>query len=236
MKLLAVIVVAIFVANLTHADAPAPTNAPPAVQVDVSKILNARGVATLTDGKVVPLQIDGGCVITKAAAVALGSKYAHGVPDDGKFPANADHPEVVLHYSNGDGTANQVRISLKEDEYSFDVPPKNYAKMFLFFTSFAHGPAPLQIVLTYQDGTAENRDIIVPDWYKNLDAGDKDCVYLAFDMDKWGKDNKMMEPRHHHIFGLDVHPATGKVLTQIKVHKPLHPIVIFWGATGQPAN
>jgi len=215
---------------IVAADAPIPL----AVQVDLSRILNSRGVATLVDGKVVPLQINGG-VITPEAATALGSKSVHGVPNDGKFAANTDHPEVVLPYAMA-GTGNQVRLSIKEDAYSFDVPPKNYAKMFLFFTSYDSGPASLHITLTYQDGSMETRDIVVPDWYKTLEATDKDCIYLATDLGKWSTDNKQLEWSHHNILGLDVHPASGKVLMQIKVIKPAHPSVVLWRATGQWTN
>ena len=213
-------------------------SAPEPVQVDVSQLLNARVVTTFTGGQVVPLAIDidgAGGVATAAAAAALGSDNTHTVPDDGTFPADADHPKVVLHFSNADGTGNQVRRAGKPDDFSFAVPPKNYAKMFLFFTSGAAGPAKLKITLTYQDGSTEERDVVCPDWWKNLDGTNPDCVYLAANLAKWGKKNKILEQNHHNIFGLDVHPTLGKVLTQIAVHKT-HPLVCFWGATGQPAN
>jgi hypothetical protein len=225
---------------LQGADTPSAsaTNAPPVVQVDVSKLLNARVVTTLTDGKVVPMDsnVDGvGGVITQAAATALNNTNPHTMPDDGKFAANADHPEVVLNYSNANGKDNQVRRSQTEDEYSFDVPPGNYAKMFLFFTSGASGPATLQFVLTYQDGSTENRTMVVPDWCPGSRPGSKDCFNLIANLAKWGKNNTVLEKSNHNIFGLDLHPAPGKVLTQIKVHKT-RPLVVFWGATGQLAK
>src|SRR5271163_186615 len=96
MKSFAVIVIAFFAINQLHADdmsAPAPTpaaptpapnaNSPAAVQVDVSKLLNARVVATFTDGNVVPvgINLDGaGGVATKAAASEL--KQPKGSPDN----------------------------------------------------------------------------------------------------------------------------------------------------------
>src|ERR1700722_14135465 len=80
------------------AAAATPTNNSTTVQVDVNKLLNARVVTTLTAGQVIPLQtsIDGaGGIATQAAAIALNGKAETAVPDDGTFPANADHPEVV---------------------------------------------------------------------------------------------------------------------------------------------
>jgi len=242
MKLVAAIVVAFFAVNLTHAaDVPAPANTPPAVQVDVSKILNARAVTTLTDGKVVPLQtgIAGSeGMATQAAAVSLKGKAEAALPNDGIFPANADHPEVVLHFSNADGSGFQVLYLAQEGEFSFDVPLKKYSKMFLCLTSGAAGPAPLKVTLIYQDGTTEVRDIVCPDWWNNLDDKNnpnKDIVYIAFNMDKWGRENRVHEKEHHHIFGIDVHPAPDKVLASIKVHKT-RPVVCFWGATGVTAK
>jgi len=215
----------------------AGTSPAAAVQVDVGSILNARVVTTLVDGKVVPLRagVDAGAgLITKGAAVALGGIPEHTLPDDGRFPATADHPAVVLPYGAA-GSGNQVRRSVEADVYSFAVPARNYAKMFLFFTSAAAGPATLQIVLTYQDGSADNRTLVCPDYWKNLDPNDKNGVYLAANLSKWGPENKRYEKDHHNIFGLDVAPDPAKVLTQIKVEKT-RPIVVFWGATGQPAN
>jgi hypothetical protein len=219
----------------------APVSSSTAVQVDISKLLNARVVTTLTGGQVVPLQtsIDGaGGVATQAAATSLNGNAETAVPDDGTFPANADHPEVVLHFSNADGTGFQVHRMPHEEEFSFDVPPKNYAKMLLCFTSGAAGPAKLTVTLTYQDGSTEERDIVCPDWWNNLDEKtnpNKDVVYVAFDLAKWGTKNKTLEKDHHNIFGIDVRPTPGKVLTSIKVHKT-RPLVCFWGATGVPTN
>jgi hypothetical protein len=256
MKSFAAITIAFFAANLLHADdmsapaapaaptpapasvAPATSSSSTAVQVDVTKLLNARVVATFTDGKVVPLGInlDGaGGVATKAAASALKGNPDTAVPDDGTFPANADHPDVVLHFSNADGTGFQVRRMSAPEDFSFDVPPKNYSKMYFFFTSGASGPAPMKVTLTYQDGSTEDRDIICPDWWPDLKPTDVGVFYLAHNLTKWGKGNNIMEKDHHNILGISVDVTPAKVLTSIKVHKT-RPLVCFWGATGVPAN
>jgi hypothetical protein len=211
------------------------------VQVDVRSILNTRVVTTLSSGKVVPFRdgVDAGSgLMTRAAAKALGLATDHTLPNNGKFPATADRPAVVLNYSDADGEGNQVRRSVGEDVYKFQVPPAKYAKMLLFFTSAAAGPAKLRLVLTYTDGLTEGRDIVCPDYWNNLDAANNpahDIVYVAFDQAKFDPQNKMLEKSHHNIFGIDIHPTPGKVLTAIEVHKTT-PIVCFWGATGMKAN
>jgi len=219
-------------------NASSDLNAPPAVQIDVKSLLNARVVTTFSDGKVVPLAIalDGaGGVATAAAAQALGIDNPHTVPDDGHFPANADHPDVVLNFSDADGSGPQVRRMGPPDDFAFDVPPNNYAKMFLFFTSGAAGPAPLAFTLTYQDGSSEVHNEVCPDWWTELKGPDKDVIYLAANLAKFGTKNKVLEKDHHNIWGLDIHPDPSKVLVKVAVHKT-KPLVCFWGATGQPVK
>jgi hypothetical protein len=231
-------VVALFIVSLSllHADDKAVQ--PAAVQVDVSKLLNARVVATFSEGKVVPvgINLDGaGGVATKAAATALNGNPDTAVPDDGTFPANTDHPEVVLHFSNADGTGNQVRRMPQPEDFSFEVPAQNYAKMYLFFTSGASGPAPLHLTLTYQDGTTEEKDIVCPDWWPDLKPTDIGVFYLAHNLTKWSTKSTILEKDHHNILGIGIDVTPTKALTSIKVHKT-HPLVCFWGATGQLAK
>ena len=212
-------------------------DAPATVQVDVRSILNTRVVTTLSKGKVVPFRdgVDAGSgLMTSTAAKELGLATEHTLPGDGKFPATADRPEVALNYSDADGEGDQVRRSTGDDVYKFQVPTATYAKMFLFFTSAAAGPAKLRVILSYTDGLTEERDIVCPDYWNNLDDKNnaaKDIAYVAFDQAKFDQKNKMLEKSHHNIFGIDIHPTAGKVLTAIEVHKS-KPIVCFWGATG----
>jgi len=229
-----------FTCSILAADQPlaaADTNLPAPVQVDVRTVLNARVVTTYTGGKVVPLSIDidgAGGVATAAASAQLPGNNPHTVPDDGHFPANADHPDVVLNFTNADGTSDQVRRSPHEDDYFFDVPPRNYSKMFLFLTSGAAGPAAIRVVLTYQDGSGEERNIVCPDWWTNLDGTNPDVIYLASNLAKFGK-TRILEKDHHNIFGIDVHPDPTRMLSRIEISKT-NRIVVFWGATGQPTR
>ncbi len=211
------------------------------LQIDVSKVLNARVVTTLTEGKVVPFDQgvdDYGGVATRQAAVAMKNASAPSVPDDGKFPAAGTHPEVTLHFSNDDGKNPQVRRSASgaDDDYAFDVPARKYFLMQLFFTAGGGGPSvPVKVVLTYQDGTTTERDLMAPDWYRNLDpAKDKDWYLLGANLSKWGR-TKVMEWNHHNIAGVELHPDFNKVLTRIAVHKSKG-VVVFWGATGVPIS
>src|SRR5258706_7258983 len=77
------------------------------VEVAVDALLNARAVTTLTGGRLVPwtVGIDGNG-LADGYMTAAASKFHNDpatvktLPDDGRFPSDARHPEVVLHFSN----------------------------------------------------------------------------------------------------------------------------------------
>src|SRR5580698_3361655 len=80
------------------------------VQIDISNLLNARPVTTLTHGKLISWTKgidgngDGDGYLTHSAAEFNGDKDAHALPDNPVFPANEHHPEIALHYDNADST------------------------------------------------------------------------------------------------------------------------------------
>src|SRR5258708_5430768 len=74
------------------------------VQVPVDALLNARAVTTLTGGRLVTwtVGIDGngsadGYLTAAASKFHNDPPALKALPDDGRFPADARHPEVVLH-------------------------------------------------------------------------------------------------------------------------------------------
>jgi hypothetical protein len=56
--------------------------------------------------------------------------------------------------------------------------------------------------------------------------------YLAENLGKWDKKNKMVEANHHFIISLDAAPSPGKTLTRIYIHKTDPGLMVFYGATG----
>src|SRR3954453_9322263 len=140
------------------------------VQVPLPGLLDGRTVSTLTGGKVVPWTagagVDGGGngngYMTAAASKSLGQNVK-ALPDDGVFPANTRHPEVVLHYSNtADATAPQTHPVKGASSFMFAVPNATYSKMFLFATS-AEGSSAIKVTMTYADATSDIVNITVPD-------------------------------------------------------------------------
>jgi hypothetical protein len=206
------------------------------IQINLDKILNARPVTTLTDGKLTTWTkgIDGNGeadgYLTMAAALFNGDLDPKALPDDPLFAANDKHPEVLLHYSNSDGISKQAVAVTGAGSFSFKVPAKKYSALFLAFTS-AEGASQLKISLQYADGT-ESKSFQVPDYYMDIPVNDPDFCYLGHDLAKWGKTNNMTEKDHHNIDLLNIHPDKNRKLHSLKLEKSEHGYLIFWAATG----
>ncbi len=206
------------------------------IQIDLSKILNARSVTTLTDGKLVTWTkgIDGNGeadgYLTMAAALFNGDKDPKALPDNPLFPANKKHPEVLLHYSNKDATSNQTFAVSRAGSFSFEVPSKQFTSLLLALTS-SEGSSQIRVKLVYTDGS-ESKSFEVPDYYMDISPNDPNFCYLAHDMAKWGKTNKMNEKDHHNIDLLNVHPDPNRILKTIQIEKSEAGYLVFWAATG----
>ena len=208
------------------------------IQVAVEALLNARAVTTLTGGQLVPwtVGVDGGG-LADGYMTAAASRFHNdpatlkALPDDGKFPADARHPEVVLHFSNdAPVTSQQTHYVRGAGNFSFAVPPATYSEMFLFVTS-AEGSSTLHVSMTYAD-TTEAVDITVPDYFTSPPANDPVVFNLASDLPKWTQQNVVAEMNHHNLTGLELRPVASKVLNTIQVDKTAPGYLVFWGATG----
>lgn len=68
------------------------------------------------------------------------------LPDDGTFPANADHPLVALHFSNTDSTtAPQTFQILATGMSDVAVPQATYSSLYLIMTSSGGGQPGLSV-------------------------------------------------------------------------------------------
>lgn len=206
------------------------------VQVDISDLLNARPVTTLTNCELVSWTkgIDGNGegdgYLTHSAAEFNGDKDAHALPDEPIFAANADHPEIKLHYNNADDKHNQARFVSGTGEFTIKIPKGNYTAVYLGLSS-AEGPSSLHFELIYAD-SQELKDYLLPDYFNNATEKNPGLSYIATDLAKWGKGDKMAEKDHHniHLLKLDINPK--KQLTAIKITKAKEGYLMFWSATG----
>jgi len=208
-----------------------------AVQVNVKSILNARPVITYSNGKIVPMSggIDAGSYSAEAtleAATQLKNANPIAMPNDGKYAANARHPEVVLNFSNADGTSPQVRRTTVNETFSFAVPEVHYSKMQIF--AMSSGMSPITVTLNYSDASTDVRNLQVIDWYNypGAPAETADRFNLDLNLDKWDQNNNRSEQYNHYLYGFDLSPNVNKTLKSIKIAVISGGCFTFWGATG----
>jgi hypothetical protein len=209
------------------------------IQFNISGLLNARPVSTLTNNHLITWTkgIDGGGngdgYLTQSAALFNGDKTPHALPDNPLIAANESHPAVQLNYSNADSVHNQAYALAGEGKFQFNTAKAKYAAVYLALTS-SEGASALKVTLTYTDGT-EVKDLVLPDYYADLSPTEPDFSYLAHDLAKWGPKNNMTEKDHHNIDLLNVHPNPAKTLRSISVSKSKAGYLVFWAAAGVKA-
>lgn len=206
------------------------------VQIDISSLLNARPVTTLTANKLVGWTKgidgngDGDGYLTHSAAEFNGDKDAHALPDNPVFAANAQHPEIVLHYDNTDSIDNQARFVSGAGEFTISIPKGHYESIYLGLTS-SEGASSLSFEFIYTRGTVV-KSYLLPDYYNNVADQYPNLSYIATDLAKWNKKNVMAEKDHHniHLLKLDIDPH--RTLTAIKVKKAKDGYLVLWSVTG----
>ena len=211
------------------------------VQINVKSLLNARAVTTFSNGKLYTWSkgIDGNGngdgYITHASAVFLNRTDVLTLPDSARFPANGNHPTMILNYSNTDSTGFQTHyLGAPSGNYSgidsvtFPVPQGNYSKMYIALTS-SEGSTALAVVTTYADGPVTS-NFTCPDYAQALTAN---FFFVDSNLAKWSPANTVNETAGHNINGLNLSTDPAKILTSVKlVKKTTGSYLVFWGATG----
>jgi hypothetical protein len=224
------------------------------VQIPMTGIIDTRGVITLTNNVIVPftLTVDGGGTptdtgmgglqngfATKAVAMMKSpGNVANSLPDDGHFPADANHPDVVLNYSNAaDPTSPQNHLikpmvgTTPPDVLTFPVPMGTYSKFFLFMHG-ADGGTTVTITLTYADATTSVTMAKINDFGDGSVPPAGGNVFVLYgNLAKWSKTTTIAEGGNHNIFGVSLVPMA-KTLMSVKVERGPKGYLVFWGATG----
>jgi hypothetical protein len=222
--------------------APVLARAEQVVQIPLDGELTGRAVITFTDGKIVPYtkgtdRNDG--LMTLAAETYL-KQTGVALPDDGIFPANARHPEIVLHFSNAAPSTSQQNLYL-EDVSSFELPlpQAQYRSIFVFMTDGANGAgptgSPLKITLAYSDGTSTSLDLTWPDYGTGAPLPTDPPIFfnLIEGMHKWNAQNQSVDTPTHSITGAELMPTATKECTRLRIDKlNTGHVIVFWGATG----
>jgi hypothetical protein len=211
------------------------------IQVNVKSILNARAVTTFSNGKLYTWSkgIDGNGgsdgYITHSSAVFLNRTDVLTLPDSARFPANGNHPTMLLNYSNTDSTGFQTHyLGAPSGNYSgidsvtFSLPQGNYSKMCIALTS-SEGSTSLDVVLNYADGPVTN-SFTCPDYAQALTPN---FFFVDSNLAKWTPQNTVNETAGHNINGLNLTANPAKILTSVKlIKRTTGSYLVFWGATG----
>jgi len=207
------------------------------VQIPVEPLLDGRPVTTLTNGALVPwtqgLDRDDGFITSAAAAFLKQTSSA--LPDDATFAANAEHPQMVLHFANtAPAQSAQARGVAGVGTFDIDVPHAAYSGLFLAILS-SYGDCPLMFTLQYTDASKSQVQFTLPDWGTGKPLPKDPPVFfnLIAGLHKWNKDNASVDTPSHALTGLRLQPAADKQLSRVQVSKTsATPYLVFFGATG----
>jgi hypothetical protein len=170
--------------------------------------------------------------LTESAAVAAGCPTPGGLPDDGFFPANADHPDVHLSCSDQSSFQN-ARRSNGPETYTIIPPANHYSNVHVFFTS-SSGTSVAMVTMDYVPATGTTTSFfIVPGWfdpalppaYSLFDGGDRIPPNEPFVCD---------DANTVAIFGFNLPADPTRILTRVDIARTDTAGVgqVFFGATG----
>jgi hypothetical protein len=209
------------------------------VQVNIRSLLNARSVTTFSNGKLYTwtMGIDGGGggdgYGTHSAALHLTPSYTgHTLPDSALYPANSNHPKMILNFSNSDSASFQTHYIKGTDSVTIHVPQGNYSGVYLALMS-AEGSTAIKVVLNYSDGPATST-FTLNDYNQPLATG---VFHVDSNMQKWSTTNVPVDNAFHNLDGFCVTTNSAKTLDSVKlVKQTAGSYVTLWGVTGVGSN
>lgn len=203
-----------------------PAQAAP-VQFNLSSVFNSDSVVNAPSGTIDTTQsaVDGGSYslatqgALNAGCTSPWDPPVKGLPNNGQFASNGDHPDVTLAYRNGQN-GNNARRSEPDDQFSFSVPHNKYRKVHLFAIS-GDGPSNVKVTLKYTDDSTQVKEFVIGDWFEAPVTG----TYTLIDqMDRMNPAGTECDESPHefstaHIFGKPMKANREKTLKKITIKK-----------------
>ena len=219
-----------------------PAQAATPVQIDMSGAFNkdviVNGLGNQIDETQATVDVSETSLITQGAARALDSctEDPDGLPNNGRFAANGDHPRVDLGYDNGKNGKN-ARRSPDQDSYRVSVPHRRYRAIHVFATS-GNGQSAMEVKLLY-GATSSSETFIVRDWFDTPAFGG----YPLVD----GRDRAEPDASACHdddaaaIWGYKVKANKNRRLRAVRIIRPFDPspelaVLNVFGMTGLAAE
>ena len=216
--------------------APPPSNE---VQMDFTSVMNANVVRN-SAGASCNFDDPDRCFVSSSTAVANGATTAEGLPDNGQFAANDDHPLVVLKPFNLNPGANNAWKATTTGTTNFSVSsPAQYSAVHVFATAGGASPsdpATMQVTLIYSDNTQSAPvTFTVPDWFGDVSGSG---YYLRDGMDRWnGASYETANTTA--VFGFPIQADPSKTLNSISINVtgiPSGGVFALFGATATTAD
>ncbi len=210
-----------------------------AVQLDFSNIYDSDTVITKSEAEDGIQESDGffdswAGFITQAVAEEEGSETSKGLPNDGDFSSDANHPKVNLAW-DGENTWKAEGVG---DQVTAGVSDENYDKIHIFTSAAGAGsgnPAEYTITLNYADGSqTTSQDFTTPDW---IDSKPNDGYYLIENISRYDFSDGVSENKFS-IFGHSMDVDGSKILTSVTIEiTELEADVFgFFGGVGKPTG
>jgi len=222
-----------------------PAQAAPA-QVDLRDVFNADVIVNGTPGNIDSTQSSVDNVsyslATQGALVDCNPPVVQpnwqGLPNNGQFAGNGDHPFVQLAYRNSKSGKNAVRLEA-EQKVSFPVPRDKYRRIHLFAMS-GDGDSSVKVTFRYADDSTTVKNFTIGDWFEDPATG---TYSLKEGMDRMTPDGTTCDESSNQfadadIFGRALRPNENKVLRRMTVKRVLsaeYSILNLFGVTGVKA-
>jgi hypothetical protein len=114
---------------------------------------------------------EGNDYMTEAVAEA-NSDTGGGLPNDGFFAADSDHPDVQLAFSDSSSAPNSFILNAPDTSIlsvGFPVVLTSYSTVQIYGTS-TEGSSSLTVTLAYTDSSTDVTSFTVPDWFQYSSA------------------------------------------------------------------
>jgi hypothetical protein len=224
-------------ANTLYTYTPPPTGNE--VQLDFTSVMNANVVRN-SAGDACNFDATNRCFVSSSLATTNVSNPLKGLPDNGQFAANDDHPLVVLKPFNTSPAANNAWKATTLGTTNFPVSPSGqYSVLHVFATAGGASPsdpASMQVTLTYSDNTQSSPvSFTVPDWFGDVSGSG---YYLRDGMDRWNV-SSYESANTTAVFGFPVQADPSKTLTSISINVtgiPSGGVFALFGATATTAD
>ncbi len=193
-------------------------------QIDLSSLFTVDVIISHANGSYdtsqVPVDASGYVLLTQSAEDTLFDAGHTGLPDNGFFPANADHPDVLLGYRNTDFGNNARRLAPPSDAVTIPLPQRRFNRLQIIGIS-TEGTTTHTATIRYLDGTESAETITYDDWYTTTLGPRSYRLIDGLDRASIGDARAYPYPdlfnRNFAVSGVDLTPNTARAVRDVTI-------------------